>query len=199
MRAKRWIVAAAVILLAGLAGLAGAQGPCGDDPLNPCGAIPWRIPAYPILYSPTPYTPQPTPTPMEATYTPSSTNTPTVTPTPSPTIAYHGDDHDTFGTLAADQVAVQETLAAMQDQQINNMGAATAAALVGEYAGTFAGYMRGLQLFNIKGTGGVLGFLLLAIAFALLVMIITNIIPIIAVFARWVMRVAQLVAEFIPF
>lgn len=199
MRGKCWLWAATMLLLASLTGLAMAQGPCGDDDLNPCGPIPWRIPAFPILYSPTPYTPAPTPTPMEATYTPSPTNVPTITPTASPTFSDHGDEFDTFGTLAANQAAVQETLAAMQDQQYNDMSAATAAALVGEYAGTFAGYVKGLQLFNLRGTGGVIGFVLLAIGFALLVFVVTSIIPIVATFARWVMRVAQLVAEFLPF
>lgn len=202
----RWLKPVSVLLaLLLLAAPALAQGigdklhKCNQDPLNPCGSLPWAIPAFPPIYSPTPYTPIPTRTPVLITPTPSVTNTPTVTPTASPTFSEHGEDHDALATLGAQTGDSQATLAALQEQQLGGMAAATAAAAVGGYAQTFAGYMRGLQLLNVRGTGGALGALLLFLIFVILVWLITGVVPVIAMFARWIARIAQLVAEFIPF
>ena len=202
----RWLKPVSVLLLALLlAAPVAAQGigdklhKCNEDPLNPCGSLPWAIPVFPPIYSPTPYTPIPTPTPQEITPTPSTTNTPTVTPTASPTFAEHSGDHDTLATLSAQTGDTQATLSAIQDEQLGGMAAATAAAAVGGYAQTFAGYMRGLQLLNVRGTGGALGALLLFLLFVILVWFATGIIPVFAMFGRWIARIAQIVAEFIPF
>jgi len=183
----------------GAVGVGSGDHSCNEDPLNPCGSLPWSIPVFPPIYSPTPYTPIPTRTPVEITPTPSATHTPTTTPTASPTFVEHSGDHDQLATLSAQTGDTQATLAAMQDQQIGGMAAATAAAAVGGYAETFAGYMRGLQLLNVRGTGGAMGALLLFLVFVVLVWFATGVIPVIAMFARWIARVAEIVAEFIPF
>src|SRR4030042_4743469 len=95
----------ALVILAALpSGLINGQEDCGNG--LPCGPIPWSLPAWPQMESPTPIGPQydyltvtytATPT---STYTPTATPTSTYTPTPTATCTPQ-DTATTFLTDAA--------------------------------------------------------------------------------------------------
>lgn len=195
---RRLLVLFMCIGLLATVNTASAQsGKCGDDPLYPCGAIPWPIPQFTVLSSPTPYTPRPSPTPVPITPTPSNTPTPTTTPTPTPTFTNHDQQHDDLGTLVYD---VNQGIDLLDQTPVaRDMAAATAAAAVAEYTGVFFSYAKGLQIFNLKGFGGLVGFLLLGVVFIVLVKLSTALIPVLAGIARWIMRIVQLVVDALPF
>lgn len=174
-----------------------AQG-CGDDPLNPCGSLPWDIVRFPPLASPTVYQLRPTPTPVPVTGTPTPTPTVTQTPTITPTIPDYSGDQDSAATLAAQSGDAFATLSAATPAAARGMEAATAAAVVGGYAETFIGYAKGLQLFDLTGLGGLVGFLLGALVFIVVIQLSTAILPAMAAIVRWVIRLLQLIGEFLP-
>jgi hypothetical protein len=168
------------------------------DPLNPPGVLPWQLPYVQPLNSPTPYPVRDTPTPVSITATLTPTPTPTDTPTPTPTFVEHSGEHDQIATLAAQQSDAMATLD-FTGQQVQGQTMATAAADIGRYTGQFFAYAKGLQLFNVKGLGGVMGFLILSVVFVLLVNIAVAGLPIFAAIARWTFDLLRLVAEFLPF
>ncbi len=183
------------------AGQASAQ-KCGD-PLNPCGPLPWSLPSLPLLTSPTPYQLRDTPTPQVFTATPSPepTATPSATAgTPTATLD-SGELHEDMAT------AVIGGIDAMNDLDIDPEIAlggpsdpiATTSASLSNYSRTFFSYVRGLTLFNMRGTGGITGWILLALAVVVGTVIATTLIPIIGAIYRLIIKVIELVAEFIPF
>lgn len=107
-----------ILILAALpSGLAAAQSNCGNG--LPCGPIPWKLPRWPTMESPTPigtqydygtvtYTPTPTPTDTPtATPTNTATPTPTETWTPAPTPTAFLTDVPMADTVATAQAAAQ--------------------------------------------------------------------------------------------
>ena len=195
MRVKALLI---LIVLMALATPAGAQGYKGTpDPLQPVGPLPWPVPVLPYLRSPTPWPTVATPTPLAATYTPSPTATATLTPTPPATP--HDTEHESMATLVGQNQEAIQTLQALDGQTAGDLSMATAAAQVGDYAGQFFAYAKGLELFNIKGTGGVVTFMLLAFLFVILVILGTAILPMLATLANWIVKILRLLGEFIPF
>jgi len=175
---------------------------CGD-PLNPCGPLPWALPSLPLLTSPTPYQLRDTPTPQVMTATPS----PTPSPTPSATVGTPtatldaGELHEDIATVAAGGLDTIDDLDINPEIAIGGPSdpIATTSASLSNYSRTFFSYVRGLTLFNMRGTGGIMGWVLLALAVVIGTVIAVNLIPIIGAIYRLVMRVIELVAEFIPF
>lgn len=174
-------------------GLAAAQG----DPLNPHGSIPWPVPPFPVLASPTPYRSRPTPTPQPYTVTPSPTPTGTATPTSTPAPAV--TEQSELATLVGQNQVIQATLDAMTGQTVGDYGMATAAAQIGGYARYFFGYAKGLELNHIRGAGIVVTFVLVAVVFVVLVRLITLAVPVMGTMARWMLDILRLVAELLPF
>lgn len=200
-------VVMALIILAAFPSLALAQegeGNCLEDPLYPCGPLPWPLPQYPAILSPTPYTPNPSPTLYDITNTPTpeETDTPTPTVTPIPTAQAHETEHSDLATLAAqsgDAISTLDYSDVTLQVQDTPMAAGTVVAQMSGYVGSFVGYAKGLTLFNIKGLGGVVLFLILALVFVFFVIFLTSVVPLIGAMARWVIRVGQLIGEFLPF
>jgi hypothetical protein len=204
LRVFHSLLIAALLLLVLPAGIVSAQ-KCDNasGSLAPCGALPWALPGLPVLVSPTPYQLRDTPTPIVYTATPS----PTFTFTPSPTVAtptatidnsvLHGD----MATMAAGGIEVITTLDINPEISLGGSSdpVATTSASLSNYSRTFFSYVRGLTLFNMTGTGGITGWLLLALALVIGTVIATNLIPIIGAIYRLIMRVIELVAQFIPF
>ncbi len=204
MSLKTWVKALAACVLVGLAipsGPVAAQ--CGRDPLYPCGVIPWPLPNAKALNSPTPYQLQPTPTYIDVTNTPSPTPTATATPpfVTTPTIVYHDDLYTDAGQLVYDADDVLGEINLDQTVGIDGEPApvATVAASLAAYSTRFFSYVKGLTLFNFNGTGGVLTWVILALGFVLVVVVTINLIPIMAGIWRLVLRLLELIAEFIPF
>ncbi|OPZ62931.1 MAG: hypothetical protein BWY85_01918 [Firmicutes bacterium ADurb.Bin506] len=195
------IVAVLLLLLFVTADLATAQGtatPGACTPLNPCGALPWPLPRLPVIKSPTPLPTVPTPTPVVVTMTTTATATPSMTPTQTPTPAPRLTEQSVAATLAGSSGDAVATLAAMGDDGIGGLLMSTAAAQIGGYAGTFFAYAKGLQLFNIKGAGGVVGFLLLLFFGVILVKLSLAVLPLMSVFVRWIIDVLRLILDFLP-
>lgn len=183
-------------------GAAAAQG-CGRDVLNPCGVIPWPLPSIKSISSPTPYQLRPTPTPQPYTNTPSPT--PTATNTPpfviTPTIIAHDDLYDSAGSVVGQ---ANDMIDEFDFDATINLGGdaapvATTAAGLAAYSTRFFSYVKGLTLFNFSGTGGVLTWVILALGFVLLVVVTINLIPIVSGIFKVVMRLLELIAQFIPF
>lgn len=200
---KTWVKLAILLVCALPIGAASAQGGCGRDALNPCGVIPWPLPALPVMRSPTPYQLRPTPTAILMTNTPSPTPSPSATPpfVITPDFESHDDLYDNAGALVSQADDAMNSI--NLDESIGIGGdagpVATTAAGLAAYSTRFFSYVKGLTLFNFNGTGGVLTWVLLALGFMLLVIVTINLIPIVTGIFRMVMRLLELIAQFIPF
>lgn len=188
-----------VLIVLGLLGLAAAPALAQGDPLNPGGSIPWPIPAWPILASPTAYPLRPTPTTQVYTITPTPSPTATATPTPSPTSAPADYEQSSMATIAAENSHINATLQAMTGQDIEGQNLGGAVDEIGNYAAYFFGYVKGLELNNIRGMGIVISFLITALVTILLTKIITAALPMMTTFAKWTIDLLRLVADFLPF
>jgi len=108
----RWLVVL-VILAALPSGLIAAQDDCGNG--LPCGPIPWSLPAWPTMESPTPIGTQYDYLTVTYTATPTSTYTPTATPTstytPTPTATWTPQD---TATPFLTDVAIEDSVATAQ-------------------------------------------------------------------------------------
>lgn len=173
-------------------------------PFNPCGALPWSVPrlATVALRSPTAIPTLPSPTPVPATATPTDTLTPTYTLTPSNTpsgasatpTANIQSGGEPLATLADGLGDMSGTLIAQATHQImidgTPNGPAELASKLGSYTGTFFGIVNAFAQFN-SYTFGLFSFLLLVLAFRLLVIITTAIGPIILAFIKLLLQLWQ--------
>lgn len=124
---KRTLLILLLMLLGTLPTL--AQSDCANN--LPCGGVPWRLPALPVLRSPTPF---PTVIATSASgFIPTSTGT--VTPTPSATLPI--DMGSLNNSMATMSVALQVTAPAV--------GAGRAEFDMGNAGGQLIGYIMGLQ------------------------------------------------------
>ena len=194
MATKRIVILFALALALAQAGPALAQG----DPLNPSGAIPWPIPQWPILASPTPYPLRPSPTPLTVTVTPTVTTTPTVTPTITPTIGAYNEQHQAIATMVydLDQSLDQVDYAGAE---IEGMTLDDLPDRLGGYARYFFAYAKGIRLFPLKPLGGVFTFTVMALVFIMLVKLSTVVLPMAISFYRFIVSMIRLVADFLPF
>lgn len=196
------VVAVVVLLVLALGGQTVSAQCNPDDPLCPSGAMPWPVPRLWPLDSPTPYTPVPTPTALPITGTPTPTPTVTNTPTITPTFPSFGTEQADYATLSADIDILLQTVGPMAGTPVNVGDApwplATTAAQLGEVAGNFFGYVKGINIMSVRGTEGILFWLLLCLAFVIGVTIITNLIPLIGAIINWVIKIGQLLGEWIP-
>lgn len=167
-----------------------AQGGCGEG--QPCEGVPWRIPVYPVLLTPTP---MPTQVATVITLTPTPTGTyMTQTPTVAPTATA------LFGiSPISDQVA---TLRAMINatQIIPNLdGMATEEpAAIEESAALFFGYVRGLGQFDIGFAQPLFDFMLLRLAIFLGVFVIVMTLPVLGTIWNLVRRIIQFLRMLLP-
>lgn len=166
----------------------------------PCGPIPWPLPVYAVLSSPTPaptrqynltatYTPSATPT---ETNTPGGpTETPTETATPAPTGT--GDPLEMVGTLQAIEITPFEV-------QIDGDNA-DYDAIVAEISGNasdFFSYVRAVLAVNFGVLQPLFNGLILVFAFTVLVKLSSLILPFASIIVGIVRKIIQLVLDFIP-
>jgi hypothetical protein len=183
---------ATLILLALLlvAGVALAQKDCGDG--LPCGKLVWDLPVLSTLASPTP---MPT---IQITSIPASTNVPTGAPssTPAPTgtlIADFSNVGDQLNTLSA-VVAATDIPVLVSGTPVT--GAEQLTQLTTD-AGTFFGYLRGVQEVSL---GGFMPFITLIIT-TLIIAIATKsagfLLPVVAVVFRLILRIVEVIKKLI--
>jgi len=187
---KRFYVALVLLLLA-IPLWVSAQATCQN---LPCGPIPWPLPGMPVLVSPSP---MPT---LNVNITAVPTGAATATPVPliptNPPI-----DLDTDGInnqLATLQSVMESTSMVIQD--INGTPVDTNATFteLGDNAGTFFGYARGLSDLSFGKLSPLIAFALLALVTVLSVKSFGFFLPIIAAVWGFIRKIVQIVLEFIP-
>lgn len=115
---------------------------CGDG--LPCGPIPWTLPNYPVLITPTPLqagsvaTPTPTNTPT-ATWTPSPTWTPSMTPTTRASVTPFFDPDFIDDHISTAEALIQGTQVPVLDHEGEPLEFGS-----GGDAETFFAYAKGL-------------------------------------------------------
>lgn len=168
-----------------------AQQNCGNG--LPCGAIPWTLPNFPVLNSPTPM-PTVAITAI-STAAPPPTSVPPSTPMPTGTIdADFSSLADQLGTL---QAVVNATSPPVMVSG-TPMDTTTQLTELGADAGTFFGYVRGLSQANLGN--GITPFLTAIFAGLVLVIGIKSlgyILPIAAVLFRLILRIVEVVRKLI--
>lgn len=154
-----------------------------------CDQIPWRVPGMPMLVTPTPF-------PTEL-FTSTSTFTPTPNGTPPgyvPTTTANFDMSEIGDQMATLRVVAQGTPIAFQDIGITSDSDAE----LGAQAGSFFGYIAGLQQVHFGVFTPLMSFALGAMLFVLVIKSAGLIVPIIAAFVGIIRKIIQVALDFIP-
>lgn len=175
--------------------------PCGYGNYLPCGVLPWPLPSWPVLLSPTPRpdqwgAPVITPTPT-ATFTPTPTPTVTNTPTITPTAPF---DPTSVGNAAATLSAV---MSGTDIPVLNALGTPinsdTELQNISTSAGDFFGYIRGLTAGTFGAFTPLITFSLTALGITLTVKLAAIGLPIILAIYGFIRKLIVAILEFIPF
>lgn len=171
-----------------------AQSDCGNG--LPCGPIPWPLPRLPDLQSPTP---MPTVVITQAAADPpdgTPTATPSTTPTYLPGTLDTGGIDDNMATLQAIMEQTPEAIYNFEGTPVDTNEVFTE---LGENAGTFFGYARGLADVTFGAWTPLISFSILAFLTVIAVKIMTFLLPVITVVFGLVRKIIQLVLDFLPF
>lgn len=179
-----------VILITVITVPVAAQGGCGEG--QPCEGVPWRLPIFPVLLTPTPmptlqataYYVSPTPTGTYATQTP--------LPTPTSTTL--------FGiSPISDQVATLSSMinATPITAALDGMATEEPAAIEAS-AGLFFGYVRGLGQFDIGFAQPLFDFMLLRLVIFISVFVIIMTLPVLGTLWGFVRRLISFLRMFLP-
>lgn len=194
------------ILLVLLAMVSPALGQDCDEG-RPCGAVPWRLPSWPRLASPTPMptivatvilTPTPSVTPTPTATGPTPTPGPSATPSPAPTATSAIDlsgMNDQIATLGALQSGTQPAVA---NAQGTPMSQTELFADLGSDAGLIFGYARGIGDISLGKLSPLFWFVLTTFSLILLVKISTFLLPLLAAAFGLFRELLRLVLEFLP-
>jgi hypothetical protein len=184
------LILLALILLA--APVAAQDDDCGNG--LPCGPIPWPLPGWPIMSSPTPLGVVGEALPGQPTFTPTPTPTDTPEPTITPTLFFEEDPlEEAIETLQAVFEATTVPVTGVDDQEVSGDD------IAGFVDPTFFGYVRGFSV-NMLGPFAPLGSLLLAIVgLTIFTTIIRVTLPVIAALIGFIRKVVSFVMDLIPF
>lgn len=177
------------------------------EPWLPCGPIPWALPQFPDLRSPTPIptmilTLVPTATPTggpTATPTATATHTPTITPTRTPTGTPTATSTPFWdGTQLANQVgtlqayidATPETPLGFDGNPINTDPNPSGT--------TLWSYIKGLYLYDFGVFGPLMAAFVATFVYVLGFKILMLSFPAIVYLFGFLRRIVQLILEFIP-
>jgi len=195
-----------VALLLALGVPLSAQSDCGNG--LPCGPIPWPLPIFPTLQSPTPIgtavwfltaTATPTNTPTE-TPTSTPTNTPTETPTATPTAT---DTPTPFTAIppnvlaATAQFAAEMTAEAILDTEGTPVDFDADAELLID--GEILGYIKGVSLYSFGPFTPLVTILLVGFLLSLVMFAFRIVVPIGAMLFGVIRRGVEFVLELLPF
>lgn len=187
---------------------------CGDG--LPCGPIPWELPGYPILESPTPInadvgaiTPTPSATvTLTHTPTPTLTYTPTYTRTPTPTLTHTATPTPTITetppfdpTDISDQLAtlenIQETQIAVEDAVGTDVNIEDIEAYI-EDAEIFFSYAKGINADIAGPFAPLVTVVIVALAMMMFVMVLKVIVPVMSFMYGLIRKTVQLILDFVP-
>lgn len=168
---------------------AAAQSDCGNG--LPCGSLPWSIPQFGSLRSPTPLSDgfaNPVPT---ATATPTPTTTPYQTATPF---------IDTVSTIQAQVETIQAIYEATEEVIVNPEG--TPVNLdsfdVATQSETFFSYLKGFSGQSFGIFSPLVDFVIFVLIMSLVVLLSRFILPVLGMLVGIVRRAVQLILDFIP-
>jgi hypothetical protein len=156
-----------------------AQNDCGNG--LPCDRVPWRMPALPLLRTPTPL--------PGVAITPMPTDGSASVSTPTPIF-----DVETF----QGQVATIQSISAGTPIAFSDQGFVQDPEELGEQAGMFFGYVAGLQAANFGVLAPLLSWFFFAMVFVFGIKGSLLILPVLAAFWGFIRKLIQLVLSFIP-
>ncbi|HSS99928.1 MAG TPA: hypothetical protein VLK33_22995 [Terriglobales bacterium] len=164
---------------------------CGNG--LPCGKLGWTLPAFPVLNSPTP---MPT---IQITAVQTATAAPTGAPsaTPAPTgtlVADFSNVADQLATLAAVVNATQVPVLNASGTPISGDEQYTQ---LTTDAGTFFGYMRGVQEANLGGFTPWIALLVTTLVIAIATKGAGFLLPVVAVVFRLILRIVEVIKKLI--
>ncbi len=171
-----------------------AQKDCGSG--LPCGPVPWALPAFPKLTSPTPM-PTLAMTPVQPTQVSGAVPTPAPNPTSPPLSSIDtGDIDDQIATM---QAIVQQT--PMQVLDINGTPVDTEQTFnqLGSQTGQFFGYARSLSSVSFGSLSPLVAFSLLALMTVIAVKMSTFVFSAMGALFGIIRKVVQLILDFLPF
>ena len=201
----RKLILCLVMLLAIPSGLVAAQSDCGNG--LPCGPIPWRLPHWPAMQSPTPigtqadfltvtYTPTPTPT---NTPTPTPTNTPTPTPTatftPQDTATPFLTDVPIQDNVATAQAAAEVTEEVVYNPEGTPIAKEDATALIDPM---IFSYIKGLSSDIFGPFEPVVMVLIIGFGLNMLLLVIKLVLFVGSVALGYVRKAVEFIMEIIP-
>lgn len=172
-----------------------AQNNCGNG--LPCGSVPWRLPQLPKLASPTPMPTVvltaviPTPGPGTPTYTP------TAVPTNAPTATGVFDTSGIDSQVATLQYMAEATQAVIYNAEGTPVGLEGVEEL-GDNAGQFFGYAKGLAETSFGSLSPVISFSLVSMITIIGVKLVTFVLPILSSILAMFKSLIQLIMDFLP-
>lgn len=175
-------------------------GDCGGG--LPCGPLPWNLPNYPVLLSPTPFPDRNsapallTPT---ATATLPATATATRTPTPTVTNTLPFDPNQINQQVETLQAVMNGTDIPIQDLNGTPVSLDTASATLTANTGTFWGYVKGLTTNSLGKTGQLLAFSIVVFGIVAIVKMANIGLPLLMAVWGIIRKIVQVVLDFIPF
>lgn len=171
-----------------------AQSDCGNG--LPCGPIPWPLPRLPDLQSPTP---MPTVVITQAAAAPPD-GTPTATPTATPTFIPGTLDttgiDDNLATLQKLIETTPETIYNIEGTPVDTEAVFTE---LGENAGDFFGYAKGMTNVTFGAWTPLVSFTLLAMVTVISVKLLGFLLPFLMVIFGIIRKIVQLILDFLPF
>ncbi len=182
----------AILILLAVFAIAGGlyASDCGNG--LPCGKLGWTLPSFPVLNSPTPMPTIQITAVLTATTAP--TGAPTATEAPTGTImADFSNIGDQLNTLAAvvaatDVPVVVSGTPVTGEEQLTQMTTD---------AGTFFGYMRGVQEISLGGFMPFIALIITTLIIAIATKSIGFILPMGAVVLRLILRIVEVVKKLI--
>lgn len=164
---------------------------CGNG--LPCGKLGWTLPSFPVLNSPTPMPTIQITSVVAATTAP--TGAPTSTPAPTGTLmADFSNVADQLATLAAVVNATQVPVLNASGTPISGDEQYTQLATD---AGTFFGYVRGVQEANLGGFTPWIALLVTALVVAIATKGAGFLLPVVAVVFRLILRIVEVIKKLI--
>lgn len=166
-----------------------AQSDCGQG--LPCGPIPWPVPVYPVLLTPTPI-------PTVAVTFVANPPDPTESPTPTATPTAFFDNGELEDSLATYQAVLNGTPIVVQNPEGTPVSSDDSINQVTANIGLVFGYLRGFGTLNLGWVGVLISFVITLFLAFLSIKVITILVPIFLAILGLFKRIYDVIMEFIP-
>lgn len=182
-----------VLLVLGLSFPVMAQSPCGNG--LPCGPLPWPLPSFPDLFTPTPM-----PTfPITVQVTQVSGGIPTPQPVPTNPALATVDTSGISDQMATLQAVVAQTPMIMDDFNGTPVDTAQTYDELADNAETFFGYAKSISQAQFGSLSPLVAFIILAFVTVLSVKTLTFTLPFATVLFGLIRKAVSLLLDFLPF